>query len=57
MPSYDLDSLVYLAHQVVEGEIVHGQVKWDDPPSDVKLTSVLNGTLKVGDRIMVPNDA
>src|SRR5665213_1341702 len=54
LPDNDLDSLVYRAEQIVEGEVVRSQVRWGDPPSDIKVTAVFHGSLRVGQHILVP---
>ena len=51
--NYDLDSLVYLADHIVEGEITRFDPKHNDPSADVTLTAIHAGTLSVGQTIAV----
>lgn len=49
MPAYDLDSLVWMASDIVEGTVV----KTDTDTDEVDITAVSAGNLKKGDRITV----
>lgn len=51
LSSYDLDSLVFMASDIIEGQILHNDA--DSPLAEVKISEVHKGNLKAGEIVRV----